>query len=62
MFIKDVSRWSMSVILKTKCFMKGMHELFACTCIKHISTNVMKLQATLKQISMKKTQQFTLRL
>lgn len=31
-----------------------MPELFACTCIKHISTNVMKLQATLKQISMKK--------
>lgn len=34
--------------------MNGMPELFACTCIKHISTNVMKLQATLKQISMKK--------
>lgn len=52
----------MSVILKTKCFMNGMHELFACTCIKHISTNVMKLQATLKHISMKQTQQLTLRL
>lgn len=42
--------------------MNGMHKLFACTCIKHISTNVMKLQATLKHISMKQTQQLTLRL